>query len=141
MCEYSMYYLKVYLYTLDRALWEQLNSQPNQSDSKKDEKSSPPTLYSAKDIEALPYHIISSKYLNFAQSGLLSKNQAERYPPFVDPQSSYYASKGFRIQFVEQFVILNEGCKFRLNLPAHKLSESQVYFDIELMFSEYHSSE
>eukprot|EP00475_Leptophrys_vorax_P037125 TRINITY_DN6360_c0_g1_i3.p1 TRINITY_DN6360_c0_g1~~TRINITY_DN6360_c0_g1_i3.p1 ORF type:complete len:817 (-),score=152.00 TRINITY_DN6360_c0_g1_i3:462-2912(-) len=144
----GMYYFKVYLYTLDIPLWEQLTTQPNQqTDSKtsssQDQKSNgPPTLYQAKDIEALPYNIISSKYLNFAQSGLLSRNQADRYPPHVDPVSGqYYASKGFRIQFVEQIVILNEGCQFRLHLPAHKLSESHVYFDIELMFSEYHSSD
>lgn len=140
----GLYALRFYLYALDPKArrWKGEESTATKNSEEK-KKLAQYERWKRRDFEGIPYHIIRdlNPTKKEVESTMLSESERESRAVEIHSDQACFATKAFKIQFIEQVVSIKEGCHFRLKMPVAIMSKLLVYFDCELMFKEYHSSE
>lgn len=144
----GLYFLKIYCYTVAdsgavaSAANAALQAQADEQTQATPHKEEPYTaIWRMRNSEALPYNFVSHPYQSFAKSGLLSEEEFAEYSSHIDSAEGCFVTRAFRVQFVEQVVVIKEACQFRLNMHLPNVKSTNIYLDVDLMFCEYHSTE
>lgn len=74
------------------------------------------------------------------EMGCLTAAESASLPASIDGSQCSFSTRAFRIQYADQTVGLEEQCKFKLYLPMDQIEYPCVFVDLELLFTEFHSS-
>lgn len=137
----GIYYFKIGVSDIKYPLLHEISSQSNTKDVVIDERKGD------EQNAAVPLRsLLPPARPEYKDHGLLSGKQLEALKASIETQNNTFATRGFRVQYENQRVRINEGCTFKLTLKKSspkknkRLVPSAVFIMIELMFFEYDSA-
>eukprot|EP00943_MAST-04B_sp_MAST-4B-sp1_P001814 g1814.t1 len=87
---------------------------------------------------AIPHQYFSlpTKMTSTARGQHVSGSDKLKCPAKIDDVYSFYQTRGFLVQYVEEVMEINDGCVFRLQLPYPYKADSNPFLSIDLMWAD-----
>ena len=87
---------------------------------------------------AIPHQYFSlpTKMTSTARGQHVSGSDKLKCPAAIDDVYSFYQTRGFLVQYVEEVMEINDGCVFRLQLPYPYKADNNPFLSIDLMWAD-----